>query len=152
MCYYRSSNQTRTYIDGCRPRFFRLNPQHTRIYCVNIPSLNLSQCMRLHGTPPFRQGEGEVRRRRRQGDVVRGGSYMTGTNSDLFTHKSSGSYLNHLVFYIFVEILLTQILRGFNCIFSTEPRVCRAPIVAFALDLQVYFCVGPRYVLNLACV
>jgi hypothetical protein len=28
---------------------------------------------------------------------VQGGSNMTGTNCDLFTHKSSWSYLNHLV-------------------------------------------------------
>ena len=32
---------------------------------------------------------------------IQGGSNMTGTNCDLFTHKSSRSYLNHLVF-IFV--------------------------------------------------
>ena len=29
--------------------------------------------------------------------VIQGGSNMTGTNCDLFTHKSSRSYLNHLV-------------------------------------------------------
>jgi hypothetical protein len=29
--------------------------------------------------------------------VVQGGSNMTRTNCDLFTHKSSRSYLNHLV-------------------------------------------------------
>jgi hypothetical protein len=28
---------------------------------------------------------------------IKGGSNMTGTNCDLFTHKSSRSYLNHLV-------------------------------------------------------
>jgi hypothetical protein len=28
---------------------------------------------------------------------VQGGSNMTGTNCDLFTHKQSRSYLNHLV-------------------------------------------------------
>jgi hypothetical protein len=28
---------------------------------------------------------------------VQGGSNMTGTNCDLFTHRSSRSYLNHLV-------------------------------------------------------
>ena len=31
---------------------------------------------------------------------VQGGSNMTGTNCDLFTHKSSRSYLNHLVFIV----------------------------------------------------
>jgi hypothetical protein len=30
---------------------------------------------------------------------VQGGSNMTGTNCDLFTHKSSRSYLNHLVLF-----------------------------------------------------
>jgi hypothetical protein len=29
---------------------------------------------------------------------IQGGSNMTGTNCDLFTHKSSRSYLNHLVY------------------------------------------------------
>jgi hypothetical protein len=29
--------------------------------------------------------------------LIQGGSNMTGTNCDLFTHKSSRSYLNHLV-------------------------------------------------------
>ena len=29
--------------------------------------------------------------------IVQGGSNMTGTNCDLFTHESSRSYLNHLV-------------------------------------------------------
>jgi hypothetical protein len=33
---------------------------------------------------------------------VQGGSNMTGTNCDLFTHKSSRSYLNHLVIVITV--------------------------------------------------
>jgi hypothetical protein len=31
---------------------------------------------------------------------IQGGSNMTGTNCDLFTHKQSRSYLNHLVFKI----------------------------------------------------
>jgi hypothetical protein len=30
-------------------------------------------------------------------NILQGGSSMTGTNCDLFTHKSSRSYLNHLV-------------------------------------------------------
>jgi hypothetical protein len=29
--------------------------------------------------------------------IIQGGSNVTGTNCDLFTHKSSRSYLNHLV-------------------------------------------------------
>jgi hypothetical protein len=33
--------------------------------------------------------------------VVQGGSNMTGTNCDLFTHNQSRSYLNHLVLHAF---------------------------------------------------
>jgi hypothetical protein len=32
------------------------------------------------------------------GESIKGGSNMTGTNCDLFTHSQSQSYLNHLVF------------------------------------------------------
>jgi hypothetical protein len=32
--------------------------------------------------------------------ILQGGSNMTGTNCDLFTHKLSRSYLNHLVFIV----------------------------------------------------
>jgi hypothetical protein len=34
---------------------------------------------------------------KRSAGSVQGGSNMTGTNCDLFAHKSSRSYLNHLV-------------------------------------------------------
>ena len=37
---------------------------------------------------------------------VQGGSNMTGTNCDLFTHKSSRSYLNHLVSYVLTQTIL----------------------------------------------
>jgi hypothetical protein len=36
---------------------------------------------------------------------IQGGSNMTGTNCDLFTHKSSRSYLNHLVFHSFIILV-----------------------------------------------
>jgi hypothetical protein len=39
--------------------------------------------------------------------IVQGGSNMTGTNYDLFTHKQSRSYLNHLVLTRFVTFSLT---------------------------------------------
>ena len=44
---------------------------------------------------------------------LQGGSNMTGTNCDLFTHKSSRSYLNHLVHNI-IEILKYVRLLNFN--------------------------------------
>jgi hypothetical protein len=36
---------------------------------------------------------------------VQGGSNMTGTNCDFFTHKQSRSYLNHLVQYILHDFI-----------------------------------------------
>jgi uncharacterized radical SAM superfamily protein len=33
---------------------------------------------------------------------------MTGTNCDLFTHKSSRSYLNHLVFVSRIEVFIVD--------------------------------------------
>jgi hypothetical protein len=41
---------------------------------------------------------------------------MTGTNRDLFTHKSSRSYLNHLVFLI----LFVLNLKHFSVIYEFE--------------------------------
>jgi hypothetical protein len=40
-----------------------------------------------------------VNRRMKKSSIVQGGSNMTGTNCDLFTHNQSWSYLNHLVFH-----------------------------------------------------
>jgi hypothetical protein len=37
---------------------------------------------------------------------LQGGSNMTGTNCDLFTHKWSRSYLNHLVQHVGLTSLL----------------------------------------------
>jgi hypothetical protein len=37
--------------------------------------------------------------RQATGGNIQGGSNITGTNCDLFTHKSSRSYLNHLVIW-----------------------------------------------------
>jgi hypothetical protein len=37
---------------------------------------------------------------------IQGGSNMTGTNCDLFTHKSSRSYLNHLVISVYTTTYL----------------------------------------------
>ena len=45
---------------------------------------------------------------------VQGGSNMTGTNSDLFTHKSSRSYLNHLV-YMYVLCNPCMYVRKYAC-------------------------------------
>ena len=45
--------------------------------------------------------------------MIPGGSNMTGTNCDLFTHKSSRSYLNHLVYVNF----------NVNVIISSEKKI-----------------------------
>jgi hypothetical protein len=43
---------------------------------------------------------------------IKGGSNMTGTNCDLFTHKSSRSYLNHLVFCL---LFCTPVCFSHSC-------------------------------------
>jgi hypothetical protein len=41
--------------------------------------------------------------------VVQGGSNMTGTNCDLFTHNQSRSYLNHLVVVVVVVVVVVAV-------------------------------------------
>ena len=56
---------------------------------------------------------------------VQGGSNMTGTNCDLFTHKSSRSYLNHLVcMYAFKYVCVPEK----NELFSRQYRFLSATI------------------------
>jgi hypothetical protein len=47
---------------------------------------------------------------------VQGGSNMTGTNCDLFTHKSSRSYLNHLVVSMWVTVYYVVQLLFPSCV------------------------------------
>jgi hypothetical protein len=50
---------------------------------------------------------------------------MTGTNCDLFTHKSSRSYLNHLVYvYEYYRLRTPQLLRldSLHIILSTYEK------------------------------
>ena len=51
---------------------------------------------------------------------IQGGSNMTGTNCDLFTHKSSRSYLNHLVY--FTILIQSCIFRSgrFRCVCNSS--------------------------------
>jgi hypothetical protein len=58
---------------------------------------------------------------------------MTGTNGDLFTHKSSRSYLNHLVLHICVCVCAHA--RAGACVF---PRAwaCACACVHVALLIQ----------------
>ena len=44
--------------------------------------------------------------------MIKGGSNMTGTNCDLFTHNQSQSYLNHLVSYALLAARRTRDLVG----------------------------------------
>jgi hypothetical protein len=41
---------------------------------------------------------------------LQGGSNMTGTNCDLFTHNQSRSYLNHLEYLIIESVVTAQLL------------------------------------------
>jgi hypothetical protein len=59
--------------------------------------------------------------------ILQGGSNMTGTNCDLFTHQSSRSYLNHLVF--------SSVYSGLKC----------CPSLLDATGIRVPLC-------NIACV
>jgi hypothetical protein len=46
---------------------------------------------------------------------IQGGSNMTGSNCDLFTHKSSLSYLNHLVFITYeTEACFNPVIHNFT--------------------------------------
>jgi hypothetical protein len=59
-----------------------------------------------------------------------GGSNMTGTNCDLFTHKSSRSYLNHLVHAHFVAMAVLNCLNTYlfyprcfqHCLKNTDEK------------------------------
>jgi hypothetical protein len=46
--------------------------------------------------------------------IKQGGSNMTGTNCDLFTHNQSRSYLNHLVFHSSFEITYSVYFEYFH--------------------------------------
>jgi preprotein translocase subunit SecG len=41
--------------------------------------------------------------------IIQGGSNITGTNCDLFTHNQSRSYLNHLVIIIIIIIIIIKL-------------------------------------------
>jgi hypothetical protein len=56
---------------------------------------------------------------------IQGGSNMTGTNCDLFTHKYSRSYLNHLVFCVGFDAgfwILFQYRSKFICLLTYEAK------------------------------
>ena len=65
---------------------------------------------------------------------------MTGTNCDLFTHKSSRSYLNHLVFHV---ILKTNLVRGSQVYEQHSISLCAAvwrkvkPLLKCFIDLLI---------------
>jgi hypothetical protein len=81
--------------------------------------------------------------------LILGGSNMTGTNCDLFTHKSSRSYLNHLVV---VSLPLCRlyyehfVLRGVLC--NPEPNRTE-PLILFT-SLKAFLCTSSP--LSLFCV
>jgi hypothetical protein len=50
-------------------------------------------------------------------NLIKGGSNMTGTNRDLFTHKSCRSYLNHLVY---CRIFMNGLIKNFNVICTMQ--------------------------------
>ena len=57
--------------------------------------------------------------------IIQGGSNMTGTNCDLFTHNQSRSYLNHLVIALNVtvtDLKVSQISFRVQIFLSTTSR------------------------------
>jgi hypothetical protein len=67
--------------------------------------------------------------------MIQGGSNMTRTNCDLFTHKSSRSYLNHLVYDLWhhsisktynsrARVFKTPYLFSFFCVVTPCSLVC----------------------------
>jgi hypothetical protein len=67
-----------------------------KVFCGNV---------RLHGALFNKQWNRAQFRKVTACAKLQSGSNMTGTNCDLFTHKSSRSYLNHLVHGAFVVFL-----------------------------------------------
>jgi hypothetical protein len=71
---------------------------------------------------------------------VQGGSNMTGTNCDLFTHKSSRSYLNHLVFSDTCEVAEDTDRRGrseFLEIYSRGKRLPGVNSIQQGLEVKI---------------
>jgi hypothetical protein len=57
--------------------------------------------------------------------LLQGGSNMTVTNCDLFTHNQSRSYLNHLVLILFCLIFLTNVVPKYKCDYCCHICKCR---------------------------
>jgi hypothetical protein len=71
-----------------------------------------------------------------QQHCVRGGSNMTGTNCDLFTHNKSRSYLNHLVLGRSLGAFAKLRRATINFVMSVCPhRRARLPINGILWDL-----------------
>ena len=88
-----------------RKREIRVKEAHILIHMQQIDILSyrifILNVFSLHQTCTFyvirtTSGKSLLHAGNRKFDI-KGGSNMTGTNCDLFTHKSSRSYLNHLV-------------------------------------------------------
>jgi hypothetical protein len=65
---------------------------------------------------------------------------MTGTNCDLFTHKSSRSYLNHLVYV--GDVLLSRQVSCLRCaehqVANTRKKFCFQIIIKSELSLTLH--------------
>jgi hypothetical protein len=73
-------------VFGCTSFVARLPKQRE---CVRVLQCSAQMLMFLRAFAKLPQATGNY--------IIQGGSNMTGTNCDLFTHKSSRTYLNHLV-------------------------------------------------------
>jgi hypothetical protein len=57
--------------------------------------------------------------------IIQGGSNMAGTNYDLFTHKSSRSYLNHLVLKCTKVHVCVSFISVWNWVLLPKDRTWR---------------------------
>jgi hypothetical protein len=55
---------------------------------------------------------------------------MTGTNCDLFTHKSSRSYFNHLVFIYYSNVIISFFCEDVLAKFNTFRGPCSLSTLA----------------------
>jgi hypothetical protein len=65
--------------------------------------------------------------------VIQGGSNMTGTKCDFFTHKSSRSYLNHLVIASYSIFNLLKCEQAFK---DSKLIVCGQTVRVLALGVM----------------
>jgi hypothetical protein len=71
-------------------------------------------------------------------EEIQGGSDMTGTNCDLFTHNQSRSYLNHLVYLGVYERKRLNITGPVHWLATPAERSCNAAPLSVSVETLLY--------------